>query len=239
MFDELVFVTSNSFKVTAIDAENGIERWHSVAAGSDVTTPTTANGSVYVASGRGIDAFDAATGTYLWRAAFISEEDQSIQPPASDPSAEDQNQSDEAEPTEEGEAETTQESPVTGQTSVSFPVDPLEGGEVSLAQVVETYFPEMVTWDISVAPVAIDDRIFVVIFGTTASTLPGEEGEGGTEEQEERTITTDLLALSPETGNVTGIKYFYGWKPIVATPAIVDGTAFVGGDQGLLYAIDV
>lgn len=178
MFDGLVFVTSNSFKVTAIDAETGIERWHSVAVGSDVTTPTTANGSVYVASGRGIDAFDAATGTYLWRAPFISEEDQSIQPPASDPSAEDQNQSDEAEPTEEGEAETTQESPVTGQTSVSFPVDPLEGREVSLAQVVETYFPEMVTWDISAAPVAIDDQLLVVIFGTTAITLPGEEGEG-------------------------------------------------------------
>ncbi|MGI8643075.1 MAG: PQQ-binding-like beta-propeller repeat protein [Thermomicrobiales bacterium] len=240
--DDLVIVTSNSFKVTAIDTATGIEQWHTIAGESDVTTPTVADGVLYYASPDGVDALEAATGARLWRASFIA--DQGVDEPVSETDG-DEDGSDDPEATEPSD----EPEPTAGSTgaasggdtagSLTAPENPLQNGEVPLVDFIEASFPELDAWDISAAPVAANGEIFLVIFGTTASDAASSGSSDASEDDGPELLTTDLLSLNPENGNVTGIGYFYAFKSILATPAVVDGVAYIGVDQGLLYAYDV
>ncbi len=223
--DGLVYVSSNSFKITAIDAATGIERWHAFSNGSDVTTPTVADGRLFFASDKGVLTIEAETGELLWQAVFESEtadaadDTDAAEATATADTAEEAGDED---PTEAGEGEGEVDEAPDSRATGGF-----EGREVPLSAYVAANFDGF-TWDISGAPVVFDDRLFVVIYGT--------KGSGG---GEPTIVTSSLMALNLESGDVMGLWLFYAWKPILSTAAVVDGTAFVGVDQGLLYAYDV
>ncbi len=234
--DGLVFVTSNSFKVTALDAATGIEQWHTVAAGRDVTTPSVEGDRVFFASQEGIEAVDAGTGKSLWRAMVKAEDS------GTTTSATGQDASETAVPTQQGDTAAPTEESTRAAAGAEDPgaqtttADPLAGGELPLSEYIELGFKDIGNWNISAAPVVVGDQVYAVLFGTTASPDQADSGSGGSAER--ATVTSLVIALNRETGNVTGAQYFYAWKPIVVTPAVAGNALYIGGDQGILYAID-
>lgn len=234
--DGLVIVTSNSFKITAIDAANGIEQWHGYVTSDEATTPSVADDQVFVASASGIQAFDLQTGSPLWEALFAPDDNGSISievpSSASEPASSGSSDSAEADSTEAAEdAASTEEG--SDEPADGFAVQPtlLDAEEVPLAEIIGEQY-EGFNWTVAAAPVVVGDRLFVVVFGSSASTE-------GRDSRSAAVVTSGMLSLNRENGLANGVWPFYAWEPTLTTPAIVNDSAFVGGDQGLLYAFDV
>ncbi|MBA2755039.1 MAG: PQQ-binding-like beta-propeller repeat protein [Chloroflexia bacterium] len=230
--DGLVYVSSNSFKITAIDAETGIERWHDFSNKSDVTTPSFGDGALYFSSDAGIFSRDAQTGAVRWTAyldAELAETQAERQSESARPTPDPATQTAAAE-------ETIAAGGVVEETATETPAaDATETADVgsegladigttpTLLEVVEIYSD--FTWDVASAPVVVGDLIY-----QTAYAIQGDDAGS--------VISTLLLVLSAEDGSLVDIWSFYAWDLTLTTPAIVDGSAYVATDEGLVYAYD-
>jgi len=221
--DGLVYVSSNSFKITAIDAETGIERWHHVSGNANLTTPTFADGALYYASDSGISSRDASTGEARWNAVFDPEDAESgaerraegVEPtvdPVEVTAAAEETIAAGGVPEENGNLTPTPEVNPDG-TEVT------ESGADERAE--PAVLPSNAVWDVASAPVITGDRVYQTVYAVV-------EGD----------IFTAMLIFSAEDGSLVDYWQFYAWSEMLTTPAVVDGSAYLATDEGLLYAYD-
>ena len=104
--------------------------------------------------------------------------------------------------------------------------DPVEQAEDGIITVSEFFNSDEFKgeWTVTASPVTVGDTTYAVgyVFDTV------RKAEAGL-----------LLGLDAATGGVKSGWIFYGHGHILTTPAIVDGTAYVGSDQGFFYAVDI
>jgi outer membrane protein assembly factor BamB len=210
VIDRVVYVTTNDFTLHAIDAGSGIERWHGGAQGQTVTSPAVADGRVFVGSEFGLVAFDAETGAVVWDGTWFQrterEEDEQTLVLVDEADERDDVQASQERAESEAEAEAAD-------------------GIITVAE----YFSGEegdYTWNVQAAPVVVDGLVYAVGFARAKQNLEGEETGrvGGV-----------MLILEEDNGNVIGAFNFKAYDLIYTTPAVVDGSFYLGTDLGFVY----
>ena len=230
--DGLVYVSSNSFKITAIDTETGIERWHAYSGEADVTTPSFADGAIYFSSDAGIFSRDAETGEPRWNAFLnvdLAAEEAERQADEPDPTEDPVEETAEAEETvaaggEPGGEETPTSDPDETETADDEAEGRASPADVPTFQELAEMFADY-DWDIASAPVVSGDRLFQTVYAVQEN----DEGD---------IIVTGVLVVDTDTGELVDTWSYYAWGEMLTTPAVVDGSAYFATDEGLIYAYD-
>ncbi|RDZ48194.1 hypothetical protein C5B86_03835 [Haloferax sp. Atlit-19N] len=224
-----VYVGLTSGSVLAVDAATGEERWSVETDDAVVSSPTVANGTVYVGSRASISfddslyALDAATGSTQW--AFSTDNDGVVSSPTIvNGTVYVGSQSLWGPGLHALDAATGAErwardiGPIDGSPTVADDVLYAETGDQSVAAVNATTGETHWATDVG-SPVS------------SSPTLAGETVYVGT-------IDNTLTAIDAETGAIRWSFETSLRGDVESSPTVVDGTVYVGTNNNSLYAVD-
>jgi outer membrane protein assembly factor BamB len=247
----VAFIGSNDFTLHAIDLATGIERWNAVLSFATISAPSYRDGTLFVGTEGGVYAIDATTGHKVWRAvAGLPEPEDEEADDADDDgdgTVNEQDTDDDGDgvPDDQdgandagdggdggdggsGNDGSEEDDGADEDEDASLAAD-LADGAITVSELMETPAGQF-TWNVAAAPVVVDNLIYAVGFQESEKKIEGTDRAA-------LAIGT-LLQLDINTGLVTGIWYFKTWDDVLTTPAVVDGTIYLGSDRGFIYAVE-
>jgi outer membrane protein assembly factor BamB len=229
----IVYIGSNDETMHAIDLTTGIERWNANFRGATVSAPAYADGVIYSGTEAGVTALDALTGATLWEAVWgiqverDEEEEEGDEEKDDDedgtPNADDTDDDNDGIPDEQDQENDADDD---DDDELSL-VEALKDGTLTVSE----YFELLggYTWNVSAAPVVVDNLVYAVGFAESEDKLP--DGTAAS-------VGGVLLQLDIATGGITGTWIFATFDLVTTTPAVVDETIYLGSDRGMIFAVE-